>query len=107
MRRKQHEPPGTPRTLRPRTVRHCASLRGFLHGGTTRLLPLTKNKMKPEKEIIQETRLMRLDFWLKRQPLDASLNGKIEAAEAFKMRLQKWAESKDQAIAPSFHLAPI
>lgn len=60
-----------------------------------------------EKEIIQESRLMRLGFWLRRQPLDAKFNAKIEAAEAFKARLAQWVQADCNAIAPTFHLASI
>lgn len=58
-----------------------------------------------EKQIIQETRLIRLQFWLARQPLDAKLHSKNEAAEAFKVRLAEWVDAAPGVIAPTFHLA--
>ena len=58
-----------------------------------------------EKAIIAETRLVRLDFWLKRQELNAEFNQKMERAESFKRRLRAWVEDDNHATAPSFHLA--
>ena len=62
--------------------------------------------MKREKEIHAETRIIRLGFWLKRQPFDAFWNSKIEAAERFKKRLADFVESNNaHEVAPSFHAA--
>lgn len=61
-----------------------------------------------EKQIIAETRLIRLDWWLRRQPFNATFNRKVEAAEAFKKRLKTWSDSQDfHLVAPSFHLASL
>jgi hypothetical protein len=61
-----------------------------------------------EKAIIEETRLIRLHFWLKRQELNADFNRKMESASSFKRRLRAWVEDDNpHAIAPSFHLASL
>ncbi|CAB4167282.1 hypothetical protein UFOVP861_13 [uncultured Caudovirales phage] len=61
-----------------------------------------------EKSTTQETRLIRLEWWLRRQPVNASLNTKIEAAESFKKRLQAWVDSDNSAeIAPTFQFCTI
>ena len=58
-----------------------------------------------EKQIIIAHRKMKLEFWLNRQPFNAKFNSLLEAAQAFEKRLDKWAESKESEIVPSFHLA--
>jgi len=56
-----------------------------------------------QRQIIAEQRKLRVDLWLMRQPLTPSFNSKLEAAEAFRKRLNEWVAEKD-TIAPSFHL---
>jgi len=62
--------------------------------------------MRQEKQITAETRLIRLSWWLRRQPLDPQFNVKMEAAEAFKKRLAAWVSSENAGeVAPTFHQA--
>jgi hypothetical protein len=56
-----------------------------------------------EKQIIAQYRMVRLDIWLAKQPLNPKWNSILEASIVFRNRLKKWADSSDpHLIAPSF-----
>lgn len=62
--------------------------------------------MNANKKLIATHRILKLDMWLKRQPLNAGFNAKLEAAMDFQIRIINWANSEDSSlVAPTFHRA--
>ena len=59
------------------------------------------------KDLIAQHRILKLELWVARQPLDRFLNRKVEEALLFKARLLDWV-SRDvpSDVAPTFHFCP-
>ena len=56
-----------------------------------------------EKQLIAETRMMRLDRWLRKQDFNGAWNQKAQKVADFKIKLQEWADRNNpHEVAPTF-----
>lgn len=66
-----------------------------------------KGSTMTEKQLIAETRNLRLDAWLRKQDFNPGFNRKLEKATEFRSKLNEWAERNDpHEVAPTFHAYP-